>query len=137
MDEWIQIRAEQEYRSAEQARRIDAIEDWKNKTELLPILRDKVNFGLNALQFLYTHQDAEVPEGKSKDSAFDGDADIALALLLADAQWGSGGKVNYRAAASEVISGIGESTIGPESHLPLLGDWVNPQGTQYNQYTIR
>lgn len=68
MDEWIQIRAEQEYRAAEQARRIDAIEDWKNKTELLPILRDKVNFGLNALQFLYSHQDAEVPEGKSKDN---------------------------------------------------------------------
>lgn len=68
MDEWIQIRAEQEYRASEQARRIDAIEDWKNKTELLPILRDKVNFGLNALQFLYSHQDAQVPEGKSQDN---------------------------------------------------------------------
>jgi hypothetical protein len=68
MDEWIQIRAEQEYRNAENARRIDAIEDWKTRTELLPILRDKVNFGLNALQFLYSHQDADVPEGKSQDN---------------------------------------------------------------------
>ena len=58
MDEWIQIRAEQEYKGAENSRRIDGIEDWKTRTELLPILRDKVNFGLNALQFLYTHQDA-------------------------------------------------------------------------------
>ncbi|HEY6972759.1 MAG TPA: porin, partial [Nitrospiraceae bacterium] len=68
MDEWIRIKAEQEYRSADQARRIDAIEDWKERTELLPILRDKVNFGLNALQFLYGHSNAQVPEGKSQDS---------------------------------------------------------------------
>ena len=68
MDEWIQIRAEQEYRLDERERRIDAIEDWKNRTELLPILRDKVNFGLNAMQWLYTHQDAHVPEGKSQDN---------------------------------------------------------------------
>ena len=68
MDEWIQIKAEQEYRSADQAKRIDAIDEWKTKTELLPILRDKVNFGLNALQFLYTHSDAQVPEGKSQDN---------------------------------------------------------------------
>ena len=68
MDEWIQIRAEQEYSGAESTRRIDAIEDWKTRTELLPMLRDKVNFGLNALQFLYSHQDAHVPEGKSQDN---------------------------------------------------------------------
>jgi hypothetical protein len=68
MDEWIQIRAEQEYRAADQSRRLDSIEDWKYKTELLPILRDKVNFGLNALQFLYGHLDAHVPEGRSQDS---------------------------------------------------------------------
>ncbi len=68
MDEWIQIRAEQEYKSADQVRRVDAIEDWKSKTELLPMLRDKVNFGLNALQFLYTHNDAHVAEGKSRDN---------------------------------------------------------------------
>ena len=59
MDDWIQVRAEQEYSGAESARRLDAIEDWKTRTELLPMLRDKVNFGLNALQFLYSHQDAQ------------------------------------------------------------------------------
>ena len=68
MDEWIQIKAEQEYRAADQSRRLDAIEEWKYKTEVLPILRDKVNFGLNALQFLYGHLDAKVPEGRSQDS---------------------------------------------------------------------
>jgi hypothetical protein len=68
MDEWIQIRAEQEYKVADQTRRLDSVEEWKSKTELLPLLRDKVNFGLNALQFLYGHVDAKVPEGKSQDS---------------------------------------------------------------------
>jgi hypothetical protein len=68
MDEWIRIKAEQEYRSADQARRLDAIESWKERSEVLPILRDKVNFGLNALQFLYGHSNAQVPEGKSQNS---------------------------------------------------------------------
>src|SRR4029079_19214858 len=67
MDEWIQIRAEQEYRVADQSRRIDSLEEWKNRTELLPILRDKVNFGLKALHFPYSHLDAQVPEGRSQD----------------------------------------------------------------------
>ncbi|MFO0768289.1 MAG: hypothetical protein U0231_16225 [Nitrospiraceae bacterium] len=66
MDEWIQIRAEQEYRGTERDKRIDALEDWKTKIELLPILRDKVNVGLNALQFLYTHQDAHAGRQKPR-----------------------------------------------------------------------
>ena len=67
-DEWIQIRAGQEYRAADQQRRLDSLEEWKSKTEILPILRDKVNFGLNALQFQYGHTDTKVPEGRSQDS---------------------------------------------------------------------
>jgi hypothetical protein len=67
-DEWLRIRAEQEYKAVDQTRRLDTLEDWKGKTELLPVLRDKVNFGLNALQFLYGHVNTAVPEGKSQDS---------------------------------------------------------------------
>lgn len=67
-EEWLRIRAEQEYKAADQMRRLDNVEDWKSKTEVLPILRDKINFGLNALQFLYGHVDANVPEGRSQDS---------------------------------------------------------------------
>ena len=67
-DEWLRIRAEQEYKTAEQTRQLDNLEAWKSKTEVLPILRDKVNFGLNALQFLYGHVNANVPEGRSQDS---------------------------------------------------------------------
>jgi hypothetical protein len=67
-DEWLRIRAEQEYKAADQTRRLDNLEDWKSQTELLPMLRDKVNFGLNSLQFRYGHVNAHVPEGQSQDS---------------------------------------------------------------------
>lgn len=78
----------------------------------------------------------QVPPGNS-DSAFDGDADIAYALLLAHSQWGSDGDIDYRAAAKRVIAGILESTIGPDTRLPMLGDWVNPNGEKYNQFATR
>lgn len=81
--------------------------------------------------------DWNVPEPEGNASAFDGDADIAYGLLLADAQWGSGGRVNYKAEAERMIGGILKSTIGKESHLPMLGDWVNVGEPQYNQYTPR
>ncbi|HLA86813.1 MAG TPA: glycosyl hydrolase family 8 [Anaerolineales bacterium] len=81
--------------------------------------------------------DWNVPDPDGNDSAFDGDADIAFGLLLADAQWGSAGRVNYKAEAEKMIGGILESTIGPESHLPMLGDWVDANGEDHNQYTPR
>ncbi len=81
--------------------------------------------------------DWNVPEPEGNASAFDGDADIAYGLLLADAQWGSDGRVNYKAEAVNMIGGILESTIGGDSHLPMLGDWVNVGEPQYNQTTPR
>jgi endoglucanase len=81
--------------------------------------------------------DWNVPQPEGNGSAFDGDADIAFGLLLADAQWGSAGRVNYKAEAEKMIGGILESTIGPESHLPTLGDWVDANGEEYNQYMPR
>ncbi len=80
----------------------------------------------------------EVPLKKGEpDSAFDGDADIAYALLLAHAQWGSKGRVDYADAARTRLAGILGSTIGPESRLPMLGDWTEANGEKENQYTPR
>jgi len=70
-------------------------------------------------------------------SAFDGDADMAYGLLLADAQWGSSGSVNYRQDARVLLAGILAATIGASSHLPMLGDWVSPNGVPYDQFTPR
>lgn len=79
--------------------------------------------------------DGQWQQGNS--SAFDGDNDIALGLLIAASQWGSGGAVDYRAKALDVVAGQGASVVGPSTRLPLLGDWVNPTGTQYNEYSVR
>jgi endo-1,4-beta-D-glucanase Y len=73
----------------------------------------------------------------SNASAFDGDADIAYGLLLAEAQWVTQVRIDYGAEAATVIAGILAATIGPDSRLPTLGDWVEPNGNPYNQYTPR
>ena len=48
--------------------RLGVLEEWKAKIERLPSLSDKFNIGINAIQFLYTHQDAHVAEGRSQDN---------------------------------------------------------------------
>jgi endo-1,4-beta-D-glucanase Y len=77
------------------------------------------------------------PDPNGNASAFDGDCDVAYGLLLADAQWGSDGQVDYAGAARQVLDGILTSTIGPRSRLPMLGDWVDPDGPVHNQHTPR
>ncbi len=49
-------------------KRLSIVEEWKAKIEKLPSLSGKFNAGMNALQILYTHQYADVPEGKSQDN---------------------------------------------------------------------
>ena len=66
------------------------------------------------------------------DSATDGDLDIAYALLLADAQWGSGGKVHYRAEALRVIAGIKRGDINVKNPSVKLGDWVDSDSKNLN-----
>lgn len=79
-----------------------------------------------------------------QDSAFDGDCDIAYSLILADKQWGSGGVISYLSEARKLLADILLKTVGPDSHLPLLGDWVDPingtptlGGQRADQYTPR
>lgn len=79
----------------------------------------------------------EIPDAYGNDSAFDGDADIAYALLLAHEQWGSGGRFDYALEARRVLAGLVASAVGPASRLPLLGDWVDPNGATYSQWTPR
>ncbi len=80
----------------------------------------------------------QVPPGKDDpDSAFDGDADMAYALILADAQWSNGADGSYGDAARTLLAAILASTIGPDSGLPMLGDWVGADDRKYHQYTPR
>ncbi len=64
-------------------------------------------------------------------SATDGDMDIAYALLLADAQWGSTGTINYRQEALSVIQAIMAQEINPSTWSILLGDWVESSEPAY------
>lgn len=57
--------------------------DWRLKTD--GTSSDAVNLGANAM---------------------DGDLDIAMALLMADRQWGSGGSWNYKQQALNTINGL-------------------------------
>jgi endo-1,4-beta-D-glucanase Y len=54
-------------------------------------------------------------------TATDGDLSIAYALLLADRQWGSGGAIDYRAAARRMIAAIARHDLHPTTALPRLG----------------
>jgi len=74
------------------------------------------------------------PDERSRSigSATDGDMDIAYSLLLAHAQWGSGGAINYLDAAKKMItSGLKASYISTALRLRLADD----EG--YDEYSTR
>jgi len=60
-EEWLKAKADQEKAGG------GSFEEWKKKVEKLPILSDKINIGVNALQVQYYHQDAHVAEGSAQD----------------------------------------------------------------------
>lgn len=59
------------------------------------------------------------------DSATDGDMDIAYALLMADAVWGSQGEIDYYSEALAVIDDIMEYDVNHAYWTLTLGDWVS------------
>jgi len=73
----------------------------------------------------YQNLSCDTPPGDF-DSATDGDLDIALALLLADRQWGSCGTVNYLLEAQQVLNDLEDGDVDATAHYVLLGDWVVP-----------
>lgn len=72
-------------------------------------------------------------EEEGADSAADGDMDIAYALLIADAVWGSDGEFNYRDMAISVIQDIMQYEVNHATWTISLGDWTYGEeaGSQY------
>jgi len=62
--------------------------------------------------------------------ATDGDMDIAYALLLADKQWGSKGKIDYKAEAVSIINALKESTVHSKYKTLKMGDWAGSEGAR-------
>ncbi len=65
------------------------------------------------------------------DAASDGDIDIAFALLLADAQWGSDGDINYKSKAKKIITAIKKNEINQDAWTVKLGDWCDSDDSKY------
>ncbi|WP_341942026.1 glycosyl hydrolase family 8 [Microbacterium sp. LWH10-1.2] len=61
------------------------------------------------------------------DAASDGDLDMAYALLMADAQWGSGGAFDYLSEARRLMAAILRSEVHPTDDVILLGDWTRDE----------
>jgi hypothetical protein len=72
-------------------------------------------------------------------SAADGDMDIIYSLIVADKQWGSDGRYNYREIALEMLEGFWRSVTHTQYRTLLLGDWAwranPPYGINLNNGT--
>jgi hypothetical protein len=64
------------------------------------------------------------PDSNRGDCATDGDMDIIYSLILADRQWGSGGKYNYINIAKNMLNDLWDYCVHDEYHTLLLGDWA-------------
>lgn len=70
-----------------------------------------------------------------KDSATDGDMDIAYSLLLADKQWGSKGNIDYFKEGKKMIDAILKSDVNHTLWTLKLGDWVEDNNPKYGTGT--
>lgn len=70
-------------------------------------------------------------------SATDGDLDIAFALLLADAAWGSQGAINYRREAAHTLEAILAHDVHPQGQHLMIGDWPLRDGETAIAMTTR
>lgn len=73
-------------------------------------------------------EEGRITDINGVDSATDGDLDIAYALLLADAQWGSDGDINYLQLARDSMAASMKGVVEQEHGLLLIGDWAKNSG---------
>ncbi len=64
-------------------------------------------------------------------NAMDGDLDIAMALLMADRQWGSSGTVNYKAEALATIAALKAWNMTPDGFTKGLPNAANNRTSDY------
>ena len=74
---------------------------------------------------------ADCSSGGDGWNAMDGDLDIAMALLMADKQWGSGGAVNYKAEAIKTINAMKAKNMQPDGRTKGLPNAENNRTSDY------
>ena len=109
--------------SADLDKRLSLLEEWKAKIERFPSLSGKFNMGLNALQILYTHQDAHVAEGKSQDN-----------ISIRRSEFLMYGKINeyvpkWHALMEFQSNGLTSNTPGCNAGTDCTNRTQNPAGT--------
>jgi endoglucanase len=81
--------------------------DAKNLFDgLFRVARSKTAYGYNEPALMEWRINADCSSGGGGWNATDGDLDIAMALLMADRQWGSAGVVDYKKEALATIAAI-------------------------------
>ncbi|MFC6274231.1 glycosyl hydrolase family 8 [Levilactobacillus tangyuanensis] len=86
------------------------------------------------MQWQQTMQNGKLKStGSQRNSATDGDLDIAYSLILADKKWGSR-QVNYHQAALKLLKAIKQKEINSTTKLPMMGNWAT---SAYDQQKLR
>jgi endoglucanase len=72
-----------------------------------------------------TLKDGRMVNIEGRESATDGDLDIAYALLLANVQWGSSGVINYKNEALRVLHDVLAHEVNTSTWTFTPGDWAS------------
>ena len=99
--------------------------------KLFHVVRAKAAYGANQPALMEWRINADCSSAGEGWNAMDGDLDIAMALLMADKQWGSAGKVNYRAEALKTIAAIKSVNMSPAGFTKGLPNASNNRTSDY------
>ena len=100
---------------------------------LLHVVRSHPAYGTGQPALMDWRVNADCSSGGGGWNAMDGDLDIAMALLMADKQWGSAGAVNYRAEALSTIAALKAVNMTPDG---LTKGLPNPANNRTSDYMI-
>ena len=98
---------------------------------LFRVARSKPAHGLNEPALMEWRINADCSSGGGGWNAIDGDLDIAMALLMADRQWGSAGTVNYKKDALATIDAMKRRNLNAQGFTTGLGTFNTSRTSDY------
>ena len=100
---------------------------------LLRVVRSHPAYGNGSPALMDWRLNADCSSAGNGWNAMDGDLDIAMALLMADKQWGSAGTVNYKAEALATIAALKAFNMNGDGSTKGL---PNPNNNRTSDYMI-
>ena len=98
---------------------------------LLHVVRSHPAYSTGSPALMDWRVNADCSSGGEGWNAMDGDLDIAMALLMADKQWGSSGSVNYRAEALSTIAALKAYNMTSDGRTKGLPSPANNRTSDY------